>query len=566
MCCCSSRPCPCCPSCASVSRRQPRCFRRPSKRIVCAAPRLRPAHGARVPTSRPLHLAGVALGLAEAQDGVSGGRLPPCARGRHADPVRWGEAVYGAQYHRWHRPLKGRSLVTLRRGARPLWSEGLAWPRAPTARASWVQRTTQRDGGLPRWLTSAVGGMLGVGPEDGLKPMCGAQGLLIQGLGERSEDAVVAVELPPFNGPFASWNFATGTCSRRASVPWCCIWPRAARSTATWSPLLPRTMLQDVSSCLWELYGLTWPSGDRAAVFLLRCTARQKVVVAPHWRRLAEWRQQQVTRGWIARCERETAVVRERYAALTQHGVRVKVCGAHELRFLYEVCVRSVMVSLCLRPTTLRREHHWQTGRWPVMITTARCSDSWDHCCRTACRRFLRRFRRWWGERRHTPVSRLLRCRTWTEKTGRVSWRRWADQLMSPALVWQSPVLVARVARWQARVRKLAIGSPGVNGTWIGSRLMASLRAAVSPHMASPCRLQRTCLSETQDLHDPWGCRGSARTPNGRCRRRTPASSTARWWLWTRTKTKLELSGFKLSWRGPSGPCWWPCGRRGRAA
>ena len=60
----------------------------------------------------------------------------------------------------------------------------------------WMDPPKPLGGGLPRRLTSAVGGRLGVGPEDGLKPMRGAQGLLTQGLGERSEDAVVAVELP----------------------------------------------------------------------------------------------------------------------------------------------------------------------------------------------------------------------------------------------------------------------------------------------------------------------------------------------------------------------------------
>mmetsp|Transcript_7077 Transcript_7077/g.19414 ORF Transcript_7077/g.19414 Transcript_7077/m.19414 type:complete len:536 (-) Transcript_7077:543-2150(-) len=65
------------------------------------------------------------------------------------------------------------------------------------------------------------------------------------------------------------------------------------------------------------------------------------------------------------------------------------------------------------------------------------------------------------------------------------------DSVSSPRVAIASP----RGASCQvanSRVASLQVGSPGSNGSRIGSRLMASLRAAVGPRMASPCRLQRT--------------------------------------------------------------------------
>ena len=74
---------------------------------------------------------------------------------------------------------------------------------------------------LPRWLTLAVGGMLGVGPEDGLKPVCGAQGLLIQSLGERSEDVVVAVlfyESPALGACAGTFRFVASGARQTSSA------------------------------------------------------------------------------------------------------------------------------------------------------------------------------------------------------------------------------------------------------------------------------------------------------------------------------------------------------------
>lgn len=220
--------------------------------------------------------------------------------------------------------------------------KGLVRPRASRSKASWVKHTMQRDGGLPCWLTAAVGELIGVAPDDGLKPVSGAQGLLTEGV-ERSEDSIITVEMPSFKlelGESAALSACAGSfrflelryrdlqqARQRALMLYMTTCSSQHHNVV---PLLPRTMLQDVASCrrildLWELYGLTWPAGDRAAVFQLKRAAQQEVEVVPLCGRqvhtIGAWQSDgnsRLTRGWIARRQREAAAVRERYAALTR--------------------------------------------------------------------------------------------------------------------------------------------------------------------------------------------------------------------------------------------------------
>merc|ERR1719383_93657 len=153
--------------------------------------------------------------------------------------------------------------------------KGLVRPRASRSKGSWVKHTMQRDGGLPCWLTAAVGELIGVAPDDGLKLVSGAQGLLTEGV-ERSEDSIITVEMPSFKlelGESAALSACAGSfrflelryrdlqqARQRALMLYMTTCSSQHHNVV---PLLPRTMLQDVASCrrildLWELYGLTW--------------------------------------------------------------------------------------------------------------------------------------------------------------------------------------------------------------------------------------------------------------------------------------------------------------------
>jgi len=163
----------------------------------------------------------------------------------------------------------------------------------------------KRDPGLPMWLTSAVGDMDHIGPDDpSLATVQGLHGLLLEAIGEPSENRTISVampsilqaaeigEIPTTQAVLASsgqFRFIElrfeklAHAKHRALILFLCTYSTLFRVAV---PLLSKAMLHSCKVCesivrLWDFYGLTWATGDRASVYQLRqrCMCRVGEVV-----------------------------------------------------------------------------------------------------------------------------------------------------------------------------------------------------------------------------------------------------------------------------------------------
>merc|ERR1719149_626141 len=154
------------------------------------------------------------------------------------------------------------------------------------------------------WLYDAIPNLQVAGPDDStLLELCGLRGMLLEGLGKPNEFEVftttmasvrhsarlagamggyVCQEAVPTEskgmlaslGVFRYVNIkfsSLAQAKRRALALFLGTWSAPHRRSV---PLLTKPMLQDLSVCeetlqLWDVYGLTWPSGDRTAAFQL---------------------------------------------------------------------------------------------------------------------------------------------------------------------------------------------------------------------------------------------------------------------------------------------------------
>jgi hypothetical protein len=155
----------------------------------------------------------------------------------------------------------------------------------------------RRQGGLPRWFVTEVGGLQAVGPDNSmLRRVCGVKGLLLEDIGDRTEDHVETVSLAsikhaaklaadaPDNKEsalvasggtfrFVELKFhSLAQAKQRALLIYFCTFNSKHHAVV---PLLSRSMLHDSGACkkilhLWDIYGLTWPAGDRASPYQLK--------------------------------------------------------------------------------------------------------------------------------------------------------------------------------------------------------------------------------------------------------------------------------------------------------
>lgn len=160
------------------------------------------------------------------------------------------------------------------------------------------KRGQLRQGGLPSWFLRDIGGMQAVGPDDpALTTVNGVQGLITEDIGPRTEDNIYTVTMASIKhaaklaadtedskkgsalvasgGTFRFYEmrfYSVAQARQRALVVYLCT-HCAQRHTVV--PLLSRSMLHDGNVCqtilqLWDMYGLTWQAGDRAAPHLLK--------------------------------------------------------------------------------------------------------------------------------------------------------------------------------------------------------------------------------------------------------------------------------------------------------
>jgi len=191
-----------------------------------------------------------------------------------------------------------------------------------------------------------------VGPDDpSLKRVCGVQGLLLEGLGERTEDHIVTVTMASIKHAarladdaheekstalaasggtfrFVEMRFRDVVdARRRALLLYLCTF-NAQRHTVV--PVLSRPMLHDSNICygilqLWDLYCLTWPSGDRAAPYQLKLRGQKMQAEAVpicgnqsmrHTMKQGEWQSGEngmATNILVERDARRAEATRQRY-------------------------------------------------------------------------------------------------------------------------------------------------------------------------------------------------------------------------------------------------------------
>eukprot|EP00929_Paragymnodinium_shiwhaense_P074127 TRINITY_DN37913_c0_g1_i6.p1 TRINITY_DN37913_c0_g1~~TRINITY_DN37913_c0_g1_i6.p1 ORF type:complete len:1808 (+),score=315.74 TRINITY_DN37913_c0_g1_i6:160-5583(+) len=161
-----------------------------------------------------------------------------------------------------------------------------------------------RPEGLPLWLTKAVGGLEKVLVTDAsLRSVTGLQGLFLEGLKDQpTEDNIEAVSLPSMqheaqvsntvtpaltasggNFRFVEMKFPSVLAAqKRALMLFLCTYNARSRLAVE---MIPRQMLHSVGVCadilkIWDTYGLTWPPGDRTALYQLRLRYNRNYVEA----------------------------------------------------------------------------------------------------------------------------------------------------------------------------------------------------------------------------------------------------------------------------------------------
>lgn len=158
-----------------------------------------------------------------------------------------------------------------------------------------------RDFGLPSWLWKAVDDMQAVSPDGPyeLRSVCGLQGLFCEGLPSLlGEEHIVSTSMPWLEKAarcaaedrtakdfspalvasegkfrFVELRFSSvAVAQKRALLLFMCTYSARHRIAV---PLLSKTMLESLVVCknilkLWDIYGLTWPQGDRTAPYQIR--------------------------------------------------------------------------------------------------------------------------------------------------------------------------------------------------------------------------------------------------------------------------------------------------------
>lgn len=199
------------------------------------------------------------------------------------------EDIVGAAHRR---KLSGKE-VQAAFSARATMKEPLLWQMSPASRS----RVERRVGGLPKWLVSQLGEFREVGPYDpSLQAVAGLQGLLLHGALDRADaETAMVVEVASFH--HVARQLAGGDKDAGGLPPAALVasggafrfvelrFPSPAQAKlhalavyfCTYSarlhlavPLMTKATLHQLEGCrqileLWDLYGLTWPDGDRVA-------------------------------------------------------------------------------------------------------------------------------------------------------------------------------------------------------------------------------------------------------------------------------------------------------------
>lgn len=182
--------------------------------------------------------------------------------------------------------------------------------------------------GLPTWVTGAQHEFETVRHDDEscLAGVAGLQGLFLQGLGDMQDPHIVSVCMPSLQqaartqvkgrqeeGPstallvsggnlrFVELRFrSVAQAQQRAMVLFLCTFSALHREAV---PLAPKAMLQSPRLCesilrLWDVYGLNWAQGDRAAAFQLKQRYLRNMVEVVHLCGRDSW-QNVARREWL---------------------------------------------------------------------------------------------------------------------------------------------------------------------------------------------------------------------------------------------------------------------------
>lgn len=175
--------------------------------------------------------------------------------------------------------------------------KGAATLKGTTAKDALKAKGLRREGGLPRWFVQQMGDLQALGPDSpALKRLCGVKALLLEDIGDRTEDHVstitmasikhaakLAADIPEKRSSalvacagtfrFVEMRFhSLAEARQRALLVYLCTFNSQHHNVV---PMLSRSQLHDSNVCqsileLWDLYGLTWPAGDRAASYQLK--------------------------------------------------------------------------------------------------------------------------------------------------------------------------------------------------------------------------------------------------------------------------------------------------------
>jgi len=239
------------------------------------------------------------------------------------------------------------------------------------AKEAMRKRAQQREGGLPTWFLKRVGELRGVGPDDALLvKVSGVQGILKEGLGDRPDDVIQDISMASIkhaaklaadakdetspalvasagNFQFRELRFHSLAQAKQRALLLYLTTFNAQNHVVV--PLLSRSMLHDVSMCqnilrLWDLFGLTWPAGDRAARHLLtQKGTRPPSEVVPlsgnqPMRHIGqgEWQtgssNDKKFSGWIERRAKIQEETRQRYAFFAKQYEERQQRDIHKLR------------------------------------------------------------------------------------------------------------------------------------------------------------------------------------------------------------------------------------------
>jgi len=175
--------------------------------------------------------------------------------------------------------------------------------KSATAKEAFRRRCLQREGGLPQWFVEEVTSQgkeaeelkCSAPSDENLKRVCGLQGLLMEGVGEKLEEHVV-IQMPSIAhaarlaqdggddtspaliasaGTFRYVELKYSTLAQAklcALVVFFCTFDARIHDAI---PLLSRAHLHDESCAyrvlrLWDFFGLSWSQGDRAAAYQVR--------------------------------------------------------------------------------------------------------------------------------------------------------------------------------------------------------------------------------------------------------------------------------------------------------